>query len=141
MRSRSDIFSRGALVHPCAAASHRGSHSNKTAGSRRPFSGDRQWLFLNSSADVAGYETVEIWMRRVEDMEGDWSFLASDVDGAIWSPDRTEMVYVTAEATGIWQAFPESAEITCWDTSPCWSYPISFSPDGRYVVLGGYSPG
>jgi WD40 repeat protein len=107
----------------------------------RPFSGDGQWLFLNSSFDVDGYETVEIWMRRVEDMEGEWRLLASDVDGALWSPDETQMVNVTGETTVIWRTFPEGAEIGRWDTGPYWSFPISFSPDGRYVALGGNSPG
>jgi hypothetical protein len=108
---------------------------------RQPFSDNGQWLFLNSSPDVDGYETVEIWMRRVEDMEGEWSLLASDVDGALWSPDETEMVNVEGDTTVIWRTFPEDEELGRWDTDPYWSFPISFSPDGRYVALGGYSPG
>jgi len=103
--------------------------------------GQGTWIFLDSRPIVDGYETYEIWMRRLEVTGNEWQLLANDVDGILWSENKTEIVFTQRETAVIWQSFPGGETLGQWETSPYWTLPVAFSPDGRFVVTTGNNPG
>jgi WD40 repeat protein len=103
--------------------------------------GQGTWIFLDSRPIVDGHETQEIWMRRLEATGNEWQLLASDVDGISWSENKTEIVFTQGETAVIWQTFPGGETLGQWETSPYWTLPVAFSPDGRFVVTTGNKPG
>lgn len=100
-----------------------------------------EWIFLDSRPTVDGYETYEIWMRRLEDVDGTWQLLASDVDCVLWSQNQAEIAFTQGETAVVWQTFPDSAALGRWETDPYWTCPVVFSPDDRFVVTTGNKPG
>jgi hypothetical protein len=105
-----------------------------------PFSADGEWLLLDARPDVAGYESHAIWIRRIEDVGGEWQLLAAGVGSALWNVEWKEMAFYD-DAVVTWQTFPEAEPIGRWDTSPFWTYPVAWSPDGRFLVTEGNVPG
>jgi LysM repeat protein len=105
------------------------------------FSPDHQWLMMDTHPDVNGYEGHEVWIRRLEDVNGEWQLLAgrnSIEYGAIWNASFTEMViYKGYRIT--WQNFPNpnQAQLGCWLTSDYLTTPLYFSPDGCSVITIG----
>ncbi len=105
-----------------------------------PFSADHQWLLMDERPDVGGYESHAIRIRRIEDVDGEWQLLATGVDSVLWSTDWVEMAF-SDESRITWQTFPDAEPIGRWDTGQFWTYPVEWSPDGRYLVTEGNVPG
>lgn len=106
----------------------------------KPFSADGQWLLMDERPDIGGYEAYTIWIRRVEDVGGDWQMLASDIDSVLWTNDWTEMAFNSAEKV-IWQTFPVAERIGQWDSGQFSAYPVAWSPNGRFLITIGNNPG
>lgn len=100
-----------------------------------------EWIFLDSRPIVDGHETYEIWMRRLEDIDGTWQLLASDVDYVLQGQNQAEIAFIQGETAVVWQTFPDGAVLGRWETDPYWTSPVDFSPDGRFVVTTGNKPG
>jgi hypothetical protein len=110
------------------------------------FSPDHQWLMMDRHPDVNGYEAFEVWIRRLEDVDGKWQLLAdpSIVEySALWNSNYTEMV-VNKEDRLTWQPFPDpnyGERLGCWQTTGYWTLPDAFSLDGCRVLATGNKPG
>jgi hypothetical protein len=51
------------------------------------------------------------------------------------------MTFIQNENRVIWQKFPVLERIGEWHTGPYWVNSVSFSPDGRFLVVQGNLPG
>jgi hypothetical protein len=107
---------------------------------REAYSPDGQWLLMDERPDAGGYETYTISIRRVEEVDGDWRQVATNVNSALWNTDWTEMAFSSNE-TVTWQTFPDAERIGQWNTGQYWANPIAWSPDGRSLVMIGNIPG
>ncbi len=130
--------------HPAVMLYHANSGVMETLPYRAmwwtPFSADGEWLLMDERPEIGGYESHAIWIRPVQDVGGEWQLLAAGVDSALWNADWTEMAFHD-DAIVTWQTFPEAESIGRWDTSPFWTYPVVWSPDGRFLVTEGAVPG
>jgi hypothetical protein len=106
---------------------------------RDAHSPDGLWLLMDERPDIGGYETYTISIRPVEDVDGNWHQIATDVDSVLWNTDWTEMAFHSDE-TVTWQTFPEAAPIGQWNTGPFWAQPVAWSPDARALVVMGNIP-
>lgn len=106
----------------------------------KPFSDDGQWLLMDKQPIIDGFVHHEIWIRRVEDLNGDWQMIASGVDSVLWTSDWSEMAFNSSDKV-TWQTFPEAKTIGRWDTGQFSAYPVEWSPDGRSLVTIGNIPG
>jgi hypothetical protein len=107
----------------------------------RGFSAGYEWLFLYEAVEYEGYQSgYHLWMRRLEDVGGDWQLIAPKEDYVLWSPGESHMAVTQNETTLIWQTFPQGEPLGHWDTSPYSARPEAFSPDGRYLVVVGNKP-
>lgn len=110
----------------------------------KPFSANHEWLLMDERPTVGGYETHAIWVRRLEDTDGEWQLLASGVDSVLWTPDWTEMAFGNfsdREHLITWQTFPDAVLIGRWNTGQFWTHPVAWSPDGRHLITEGNVPG
>jgi hypothetical protein len=105
-----------------------------------PFSDDGSWLLMDERPDVDGYETSSIWIRRVQDVGGQWLNLARGADYVLWADDQAEMAFNDDELV-TWQTFPGVELIGRWETGQFWARPVAWSPDGRYLAAEGNVPG
>ena len=90
--------------------------------------------------DIGGYEAYTISIRPVEDVDGEWRLIATDINSVLWNEEWSEMAF-NSDETVIWQTFPEAEQIGQWETGPFWSSPVAWSPDGRSLVRVGNNPG
>ncbi|HJR82152.1 MAG TPA: hypothetical protein VJ821_18915 [Anaerolineales bacterium] len=104
------------------------------------FSDDGQWLLMDERPDIGGYEAYTISIRPVEDVDGEWRLIATDINSVLWNEDWSEMAF-NSDETVIWQTFPEAEQIGQWETGPFWTSPVAWSPDGRSLVTVGNNPG
>jgi dipeptidyl aminopeptidase/acylaminoacyl peptidase len=95
---------------------------------------------MDERPDVGGYESHAIWIRRVEDIDGEWRLLATGVDSVLWSDDGKEMVF-TDDALVTWQTFSSAELIGRWDTGEFSTHPVAWSPNGHFLVTEGNVPG
>jgi WD40 repeat protein len=106
------------------------------------FSPTYEWLFLYETVITGGYESgYHIWGRRLADVGGEWQLVAPAVDYLAWRDDGNEMTFIQNENRVIWQKFPVLERIGEWHTGPYWVNSVSFSPDGRFLVVQGNLPG
>lgn len=105
-----------------------------------PFSADHDWLLMDARPTVGGHESHEIQIRRVEVVGGEWRLLATGVDSALWNAEWTEMAFYD-DATVTWLTFPDGDLLGRWDTGQFWTYPVAWSPDGRFLATEGNVPG
>jgi hypothetical protein len=130
--------------HPAVMLYHANSEVTETLPYRAvwwtPFSADGEWLLMDERPEIDGYEGHAIWIRRVQDVGGEWQLLAAGVDSTLWNTEWTEMAFYD-DAVVTWQTFPEAELIGRWDTSPFWTHPVAWSPDGRFLVTEGTVPG
>ena len=106
----------------------------------KPFSADGKWLLMDKRPDVNGYETYTIFVRALEDLDGQWRQIAADVGFVLWNTDWTEMAFNSDEIV-TWQTFPNAEIIGQWNTGEFWSSPAAWSPDGQSIVTIGNIPG
>ena len=107
---------------------------------REGFSPDGQWLLMDERPDIGGYEAHTLSIRPVEETNGNWRTIAVDVNSVLWNRDGTEMAF-NSDETLIWQTFPEAERIGEWNTMPFWTYPVTWSPDNRFLLTIGNIPG
>lgn len=106
------------------------------------FSPTYEWLFLYETVITGGYESgYHIWGRRLADIGGEWQLVTPVVDYLAWRDDGNEMMFIQNENKVIWQTFPALERIGKWHTGLYRVNPVSFSPDGRFLVVQGNLPG
>jgi hypothetical protein len=98
-----------------------------------PFSPDAQWLFMY------GGEERDLWTRPVDDPGGEWRLLAEGVDSYRLNADHSEMVLGHLRQAVTWQTFPKGEIIGQWSIEPYAYRRSSWSPDGRFLVVTGWS--
>jgi len=106
------------------------------------FSPANDWLLLYEGVTSGDYQSgYDIWGRRLADIGGQWQLVAPSADYLAWGQDGAEMAFIQDETRVIWQTFPALETVGNWQTGNCWVSPISFSPDGRFLVVQGNQPG
>lgn len=106
------------------------------------FSQTDEWLFLYESVETSGYQSGNhIWGRRLADIGGEWQLVAPSVGYVTWREDGSEMAFTQNGNRVVWQTFPALEQIGEWHTGQYWIYPVSFSPDARFLVVQGNLPG
>jgi hypothetical protein len=101
---------------------------------------DGRWLMMDARPDAGGYETHQIWIRPLEDINGQWTLLADRPDSDTWAPDMDSYAWQRGTHV-VWQAFPSGAALSEWDVSPYAARPASISPDGCRLAAEGVVPG
>lgn len=105
------------------------------------FSPDGKWLLFDKRPDKNGYESHEIWFRPVDPagsatrrlVSGDSIYLA-------WSPDMTRIAVPSPQGISL-LSFPDSAQVSFWETKDYQAIPIAWSPNGEYFAAYGYISG
>jgi hypothetical protein len=106
------------------------------------FLSDGRWLLLYETVLNEGYESgYNLWVRQLEDVDGDWELAAADAEYFLWTAGGDELAYGQRETTIYRQHFPGGELIGAWNTGQYWTVPIAFSPDGRYLATTGNIPG
>lgn len=99
------------------------------------------WLILSESDFETGHERNNLLRRQIEDIGGTWEHFALDVDYTLWDEAYSQLVWIQAEDTVIWQTWPDGDLLGRYNTKPFWVVPAAFSPDGNKIVLLGSLPG
>jgi hypothetical protein len=106
------------------------------------FSPANDWLLMVENVTSGGYQSgYDIWGRRLADIGGEWQLVAPSADYLAWSQDSAEMAFIQDETRVVWQTFPALETVRQWQIGSYWVSPISFSPDGRFLVVQGNLPG
>jgi hypothetical protein len=97
-----------------------------------PFSRDHQWLLMY------GEEGNNLWIRRVNDVGGEWRLLGEGIYTYRWNAENTEITLGHDWQAVTWQAFPSGDLIGQWSTAPFFPYHlVGWSPDGRFLIALG----
>ena len=86
---------------------------------------------------MAGEKGNNIWIRRVDDVDGEWRLLGEGIYTYRWNADNTEIMLVHDWQAVTWQTFPEGELIGQWSTEPFFPRPGDWSPNGRFLAVLG----
>ena len=105
------------------------------------FSPDGHWLALSRRPLKDGYETYEVWVRPVDPTGSQARLIwASDDPYMSWSPTWDKLAKSSTGGLAI-LSIPEAQRLGLWDNEVYTIYPMSWSPDSRYVAALGSLPG
>lgn len=117
----------------------------------RGFSPDGKWLLLGKHSIVGGYESEEVWFRPSDPVGSPLRHLTDGfMLNLLWSSDWTKVANTAwnlpdpyASRPGIVQgwSFPEAVQLGSWKSEDYTMTPMSWSPDGKFLVLRGYVVG
>ena len=97
-----------------------------------PLPSDLPWLLMY------GEEGNNLWIRRLNDVGGEWRLLGEGVYTYRWNAKNTEIALGHDWQAVTWQAFPNGDLIGQWSTAPFFPYQLEgWSPDGRFLVALG----
>lgn len=85
------------------------------------FSPDYQWVWM-----YGGDPSNDVWIRAVDDEEGEWQLWAEDVAYTSWHPDTSALITLQ-EDTLVWQTFPDGALLGEW--------PAAYGPFERGSIV------
>ncbi len=97
-----------------------------------PLAPDQQWLLMY------GEGGNELWIRRLNEVGGEWRLLGEGVYTYRWNAENTEIALGHDWQAVTWQAFPSGELIGQWSIAPFFPYQLGgWSPDGRFLVVLG----
>lgn len=99
------------------------------------------WLLLNEPDFATGHERNNLLRRRLEDVGGVWAAWATDVDWTVWDADAEQVVWIQGEETAVWETWPSGEVNGRYQTTPYWTRPTQFSPNGNHIAFVGNLPG